>query len=312
MHADIADVVAHYESSLEEDRLSAGMGALELVRTREILRRHLPAPPARILDVGGGTGVHADWLLADGHRVHLLDATPRHVDRAVDGLAGRGLTAEVADARRLSFPDDSFDVALVLGPLYHLHEHADRVLVLEEARRVVRPRGLVAVAAINRFASLFDGLVREFLFDRAFREIVRGDLARTGSPPRSSTGPSNWRRRSARWACRSSSSSASRASRDGSPTWITAGPMRQTGTSSSARPDSSRPNLRSSGSALICWQWPGRAATDDDRAVGETPSPPRQVHPAAPDQSTRRLTAPSQGPAGFSGPGSLVGGSSNR
>jgi ubiquinone/menaquinone biosynthesis C-methylase UbiE len=177
MEADIDDVIAHYESSLEEDRLSAGLAELELVRTQEILRRHLPAPPARVLDVGGGTGVHADWLLADGYRVHLVDVTPRHVDQAVGGLASRGLTAEVADARRLSFPGESFDVVLVLGPLYHLHECTDRVLVLEEARRVVRPRGLVAVAAISRFASLFDGLVREFLFDREFREIVRRDLA---------------------------------------------------------------------------------------------------------------------------------------
>jgi ubiquinone/menaquinone biosynthesis C-methylase UbiE len=177
MEAEIADVIAHYESNLEEDRLSAGLAALELVRTQEILRRHLPAPPARVLDVGGGTGVHADWLLGDGHRVHLLDATPRHVDQALGGLAGRGLTAEVADARQLSFPDDSFDVVLVLGPLYHLHEQTDRVLVLEEARRVVRPHGLVAAAAISRFASLFDGLAREFLFDREFREIVERDLA---------------------------------------------------------------------------------------------------------------------------------------
>jgi len=177
VEGDVADVVAHYESSLEEDRLSAGLAALELVRTPEILHRHLPAPPARVLDVGGGTGVHADWLLADGYGVHLLDVTPRHVHQAVRGLARRGLTAEVGDARQLSFPDDSFDVLLVLGPLYHLHEQTDRILVLEEARRVVRPHGLVAVAAISRFASLFDGLVREFLFDREFREIVRRDLA---------------------------------------------------------------------------------------------------------------------------------------
>ena len=45
-----------------------------------------------------------------------------------------------------------------------------------EAIRVVRPGGLVAVAAINRFASLFDGLARGFLFDPAFRQIVADDL----------------------------------------------------------------------------------------------------------------------------------------
>jgi ubiquinone/menaquinone biosynthesis C-methylase UbiE len=181
---DLAAVVAHYEAGREQDRLVGGLAELELVRTREILRRHLPAPPGRILDVGGATGVHAAWLLRDGYRVHLVDITPGHVDQARAALGGLGLTAEVGDARRLGVPDASFDAVLVFGPLYHLVERADRVAALEEARRVVQPAGLVAIAAISRFASLIDGLVREFLFEHEFRSIVRGDLAdgRHGNP----------------------------------------------------------------------------------------------------------------------------------
>jgi ubiquinone/menaquinone biosynthesis C-methylase UbiE len=177
MANDLGGVVAHYEGSREQDRLVGGLAELELVRTREILRRHLPPPPLRVLDVGGGTGVHAAWLLQDGHRVHLVDITPSHVERARAALAGRGLSAEVGDARHLAAPDCSFDAVLVLGPLYHLVERADRVAALEEARRVVKPAGLVVVAAISRFASLIDGLVREFLFDPEFRRIVHRDLA---------------------------------------------------------------------------------------------------------------------------------------
>jgi ubiquinone/menaquinone biosynthesis C-methylase UbiE len=177
MTDDLGGVVAHYDASREQDRLAGGLAELELVRTREILRRHLPPPPGRILDVGGGTGVHAAWLLEDGYRVHLVDITPSHVERAQTTLAGRGLTAAVGDARCLAVPDGSFDAALVLGPLYHLVERADRLAALDEARRVVTPTGLVAVAAISRFASLIDGLVREFLFEPEFREIVRRDLA---------------------------------------------------------------------------------------------------------------------------------------
>jgi ubiquinone/menaquinone biosynthesis C-methylase UbiE len=176
MASDLGGVVGHYEASREQDRLVGGIAELELVRTREILRRHLPPPPCRILDVGGGTGVHAAWLLEDGYRVRLVDITPSHVERARAWLGPRGLTAEVGDARRLAAPDGSYDAALVLGPLYHLVERADRVTALEEARRVVTPAGLVAVAAISRFASLIDGLVREFLFEPEFREIVRRDL----------------------------------------------------------------------------------------------------------------------------------------
>jgi ubiquinone/menaquinone biosynthesis C-methylase UbiE len=173
---DLGDVVAHYEASREEDRLAGGLASLELVRTQEILRRHLPRPPGPVLDVGGGTGVHAGWLLADGYRVHLVDLAPRHVAEALRRLGSRGLTAQVADARQLAMPDDYFDAVLVLGPLYHLQERADRVQVLREAGRVVRPSGLVVAAAISRFASLFDGLVREFLFEPEFREIVQEDL----------------------------------------------------------------------------------------------------------------------------------------
>ena len=172
----LADVVAHYTESREEDRLSTGLGALELVRTQEILRRHLPSPPARVLDVGGGTGVHANWLLADGYRVDLVDLAPRHVEEALIRLGGRGLTAHTGDARRLAVRDDVYAVVLVLGPLYHLQAQADRVQVLREAGRVVRPGGIVAAAAISRFASLFDGLVREFLFEPAFRDVVQRDL----------------------------------------------------------------------------------------------------------------------------------------
>jgi hypothetical protein len=54
---------------------------------------------------------------------------------------------------------------------------ADRIRALDEARRVARPDGLVAVAAISRFASLFEGLVREFIFDPEFRDIVHRDFA---------------------------------------------------------------------------------------------------------------------------------------
>jgi SAM-dependent methyltransferase len=173
-----SEIREHYESEIvEADRLARGAGRLELLRTQEIVRRHLPPGPLKILDVGGGPGVHAEWLADDGHTVHVVDPMPNHVEAAKRLAAThRRITAEVGDARSLAAGSDSVDAVLLLGPLYHLTDRADRLRALDEAGRVVRPGGLVFVAAISRFASLLDGLRRGFLFDPRFRSIVEQDL----------------------------------------------------------------------------------------------------------------------------------------
>lgn len=153
------DVVRHYEEDLEHARLtSTGPGRLELARTQRILGRHLPPAPARVLDVGGGPGVYARWLLDLGYDVEVVDLAPVHVRRCAEA----GIVAEVGDARHLQRPDASYDVVLLLGPLYHLPEQADRALAWSESFRVLRPGGLVAAAAIGRYAGLLDGLSRRW------------------------------------------------------------------------------------------------------------------------------------------------------
>lgn len=172
------EIVRHYESIDEGRRITEGFGRLELVRTQEILRRYLADAPLEILDVGGAKGVHAAWLAEDGHDVYVVDAVPGHVDAARELRPSRGrIRADVGDARELPFPDDCFDAVALFGPLYHLTERSERLDALREARRVVHQGGYVFAAGISRFASLFDGLVREFLFDPEFSEIVERDLS---------------------------------------------------------------------------------------------------------------------------------------
>jgi len=72
----------YYEKFDEKDRLFIGSGLLELARTQEILERHLPQPPAVVVDVGGGSGVYSCWLSKKGYEVHFLDPVKRHVRQA--------------------------------------------------------------------------------------------------------------------------------------------------------------------------------------------------------------------------------------
>ncbi len=186
------EILEHYEHRYDEDlRLRKGLGELELLRTQEIVRRHLPQGPLRILDVGGGSGIHAEWLLDDGHRVHLVDPVPSHVEQALERLGDReSFSAAVGDARHLDEETRSFDAALMLGPLYHLTDSSHRVGAWCEARRVVVGDGLVFAAAITRYAPLFDGLTRGGLFDERFRRIAEADL--TTGQHRNPTGEPEW------------------------------------------------------------------------------------------------------------------------
>ncbi|MGK5642275.1 class I SAM-dependent methyltransferase [Streptomyces sp. URMC 126] len=169
------EIIAFYTEGYDEAaRLtSSADGMLELVRTRELLRRHLPPAPASVLDVGGGPGVHARWLSADGYDVRLVDPVPRHVEAALRD----GCRAELGDARQLAAAGRSQDAVLLLGPLYHLLERDDRLRALTEAGRVLKPGGVLAAAAISRYASLFEHTATTWLDRERVRDAVTDILA---------------------------------------------------------------------------------------------------------------------------------------
>lgn len=185
--ADAADLVhEHYTRGEERDRLDTPFGRVELARTLEVVRRHLPSPPATVVDVGGGPGRYAVWLAGLGHRVYHRDLVGLHVDqaRAAAAAAAVELDARVADARSLDLPDAAADAVLLLGPLYHLPRRADRLAALREACRVARPGAPVFAAAVSRWAPRLHGgvaleLHREYPFIAEQVELVE----RTGVLP---------------------------------------------------------------------------------------------------------------------------------
>jgi ubiquinone/menaquinone biosynthesis C-methylase UbiE len=173
------EVVAYYEGFAEESRLHSGRARLEFARTKEILARTLPSPPARIVDVGGAAGAYSSWLAEAGYDVHLVDASPRLVEaarRRNATLRAPIASLSVADARALPQPTGFADAVLIMGPLYHLPLAADRAAALREAGRVLTPSGVVAVAAISRYASALDGLARRLAVDPAFVRMRDRDL----------------------------------------------------------------------------------------------------------------------------------------
>jgi ubiquinone/menaquinone biosynthesis C-methylase UbiE len=174
------EIEEHYLQGIERERLSSYEGELERLRTQSILARFLPPAPAVVFDIGGGAGIYAFALAQMGYQVHLIDPVELHLEQARSHSNKSGVklaSISQGNACKLDFASGVADAVLLLGPLYHLEEHADRLAALREAYRVLTPGGVVFAAAISRFASLSDGLCRGYFKDPAFRDIVAADLA---------------------------------------------------------------------------------------------------------------------------------------
>ena len=185
METDDTALRAYYERGMERDRLRDGRGELEFTRTTEIVLRRLPAAPAVVADIGGGPGRYALWLASLGYQVEHRDLMPLHVEQLTADAAGMaGIRTAVGDARDLDLPDASVDAVLLLGPLYHLTDRAERVRALRECARIVRPGGPVFAAAISRWAIRIDGMLRERLY-RAYPAVTGliDEIDRTGMLP---------------------------------------------------------------------------------------------------------------------------------
>jgi len=149
-----------YNSAPEREWQRMDRHRTEFAVTLRALDAHLPPAPARVLDCGGGPGRYAITLAQRGYEVTLFDFSPELLALAREKAAEAGVTLhgfEQGTATDLSrFADDSFDAVLLMGPLYHLLNEAERRQALAEAYRVVKPGGPVFAAFITRYAAHSD------------------------------------------------------------------------------------------------------------------------------------------------------------
>lgn len=168
----------YYSEGNEQERLNSSK--LEKDRTLQILKKLLPPAPATILDIGGAAGIYAFLLAEMGYQVHLIDPIALHIKQAKETARNskcKLASYNVGDARQLDKKDNSVDVVLLLGPLYHLIKKEDRHKALQEAYRVLKPGGILFAAAISRFASFMDAMHKQAV---AFKSKVIEQEFKTG------------------------------------------------------------------------------------------------------------------------------------
>ena len=131
----------------ENGRLLTRAGHVEFATTMHFIEKYL-TPGARILEVGAATGRYSHTLARMGYRVDAVELVEHNIE-IFNQLTqpGEHVTIRQGNAVDLSaFEDNTFDLTLILGPMYHLFEEADRRQALREAVRVTKKGGVIFAA----------------------------------------------------------------------------------------------------------------------------------------------------------------------
>lgn len=183
---EVSQLMTEYYSSYNEDgRLRSRHGMVEFLTTMRYIEKYL-RPGMEILEVGAGTGRYSHALAQKGYRVEAVELVQHNIDvfRA-NTKPGENITVRQGDARDLScFPEEAFDMTLVLGPMYHLFTEEDQKQALLEAVRVTKPGGILCVAYCGN-----DATIVQFCFGKGklleprYQNLVDLDTFKAGADP---------------------------------------------------------------------------------------------------------------------------------
>lgn len=154
------DLIKYYNKFSEDKRLNSRHGQVEFRVTMEYIKRYLLSiNNPKVLDVGAGTGKYSYALAEFGADVTAVELVKYNI--GVLKSKGDSVRAVQGDARNLKkFKNDSFDVILLFGPMYHLLNYEDKLKALNEAKRVVKPGGLIFISYLtNDYAVVLHGFV---------------------------------------------------------------------------------------------------------------------------------------------------------
>ena len=178
----LTDFYTNYD---EEGRLLSRHGQVEYLTTMRYVQKYL-RPGMRLLEVGAATGRYSHALAQMGYKVDAVELVQHNIDLFNRNTQpGEDITVRQDDARDLScFENGTFDMTLVLGPMYHLFTVEDQKLALSEAIRVTKPGGLVFAAYCGNEATMVQyyfgrGMIRQ----QRYKDLIDPVTFKASSDP---------------------------------------------------------------------------------------------------------------------------------
>ena len=165
---DTKKYLENYYSNYDEDgRLSSRCGAVEYITTMKYIEKYLRAGD-RIIEIGAGTGRYSHTLAGKGYQVDAVELLEHNIDIFKKNIVpSETVTVTQGNAVDLSgFRTDTYNITLLLGPMYHLFTREDKLKALSEAVRVTKKGGIVFAAYCMGDASVLSyGFIRGEIYN---------------------------------------------------------------------------------------------------------------------------------------------------
>jgi 2-polyprenyl-3-methyl-5-hydroxy-6-metoxy-1,4-benzoquinol methylase len=152
----IENLIKYYEREYNEDQrlIKDRAHAVEFLTTVRYFDKAF-LKGSKVLDACAGTGIYSFYLADQGHKVTSGDIVEHNVSVIREKQLHRPVLKEIYTGSVLDlsrFEDESFDVVLCMGALYHLKDKCDRELAIKECLRVLKKEGVFAASYINKYA----------------------------------------------------------------------------------------------------------------------------------------------------------------
>lgn len=177
------NLIKYYNKFNENKRFNSRGGFVEFTISLKYIYKYLNEfNNPKILDIGAGTGAYSIKLAEEGYdvtAVELIKHNLRYIEKCKKVNAYQG---NAVDLSRLK--DNTFDLVLLFGPMYHLINDNDKIKALSEAKRVVKNNGIIMVAYImSDYAVIMHGFkdnnilsaINNNMIDNNFHVISKDD-----------------------------------------------------------------------------------------------------------------------------------------